>query len=56
MMKLNDEYKRKVNEEDKHTLKIYESLLNLVRKLEWDMVALKGRKEGIATSTAVASS
>ena len=56
VMKFNDEGKRKVAEEDKPTIKNYESLHTWVRKLELDVVALKERTEGNAASTAAASS
>ena len=45
MLKFNEEYKRKMNDEDKHTINNYKYSHTLVRKLELDIVALKERKE-----------
>ena len=45
-MKFNGEYKRKMNEEDKHTIEDHECLHTVVRKLQMDVVALK-KKAGV---------
>ena len=45
-MKFYVEYKRKMNEEDKHTIEDHECLHTVVRKLQMDVVALK-KKEGV---------
>ena len=45
MMKFNDEHMRKMSEEDKHTIKDYESVRTLVWKLELQMVVLKERRD-----------
>ena len=45
MQKFSEEYKRKMNVEDTHTIHNYELVRALVRKLELDMVALKEREE-----------
>ena len=56
MMKCNDEYKRRMNEEDKHTINNYESLQSLVWQLELGCGGAEGEeREGSAASTAAAS-
>ena len=46
MQKFSEEYKRKMNVEDTHTVHNYEPVHALVRKLELEMVALKKGKRG----------
>ena len=53
MAKFDDEYKRRMAEEDMHSINNYESLNTLVKKLYLEMVALKDRKDGSVASTAV---
>ena len=45
MMKFNDQYNRKMNEEDKHTINNHEFLCTWVRKLELGHDVLEEKKE-----------
>ena len=55
MQKFSEEYKRKMNVEDTHTIHNCVLLHAFVRKLELEMVALKEREEGSAARTAARS-